>query len=254
MASRELCRLELPEFTIRENAYPAGARLSRHAHDYTSVTAVITGDIEEITEAGEHHGRSCSVLIKPAGTLHANLFLGTRPTRTISIQIKSSSPIATALTNWSWKEDPASARAALRLRQALGSSSIESVDAAAHDLIAKVTPRPDAHRAPEWLPEVIGILNDQFDRSLRFEEISHRLGLHPVYLSRAFHRHTGTSMGDYVRSLRLRHARHLLSATERSIGAIAADAGFSDPSHLSRTFIEAHNVSPRTYRRLCREV
>jgi uncharacterized protein YxjI len=37
-------------------------------------------------------------------------------------------------------------------------------------------------------------------------------------------------------AVRLRHARHLLSTTDRPLAAISSDADFSDASHLCRTF------------------
>jgi transcriptional regulator GlxA family with amidase domain len=57
-------------------------------------------------------------------------------------------------------------------------------------------------------------------------------------------------MGDFVRSLRLRHARHLLDATARPLTAISADSGFADASHLCRVFSDAHGVTPNAFRRL----
>jgi AraC family transcriptional regulator len=95
------------------------------------------------------------------------------------------------------------------------------------------------------------ILDARFDEPVRFETLAADLGLHPVYLSRAFHRHTGVAMGEYVRSLRLKAARHLLSATSRPLAAISADAGFTDASHLCRVFAQTHQVTPAVYRKLC---
>jgi transcriptional regulator GlxA family with amidase domain len=57
-------------------------------------------------------------------------------------------------------------------------------------------------------------------------------------------------MGDFVRALRLRHARHLLDATARPLTAISADSGFADASHLCRVFSDAHGVTPKAFRRL----
>jgi AraC family transcriptional regulator len=249
MVSTQLFRLHLPAFTVRESVYPAGGRLLRHAHGHTSVTAILSGDIEETTDSGQYRARSCSVLIKPAGTLHANHVLGRTATRTISIEMDP----RPAFRVWGWREDPAAALAALRLQQALRGTKSEEIEVAAHALVDAVTPRA-APDAPAWLATVLQILSDRFDRSIRFEEIAREVGLHPVYLARAFRRHTGSSMGDHVRGLRLGQARHLLSGTNRSIGAIAADAGFSDPSHLSRLFAEAHAMTPRAFRRVVQSV
>ena len=93
-------------------------------------------------------------------------------------------------------------------------------------------------------------LDTNFDGTIRFEGLARDLHLHPVYLARAFRRMQGMSMTEYVRALRLRHARHALASSRRSVAAIAGESGFSDASHLCRTFSHAFGVTPRAYRLL----
>lgn len=242
----ELRRAEFPRFVVREVGYPAGGRMGRHAHDYSNVTAVISGEVEERIDGAEHRGRACSVLVKPAGTPHENDWLGRRGTRTISIELRDAK-----LDAWRWLEDADTARAALALADALRGSSRELVESQAMALYALATNVPRAaHEAPPWLSEVKRTLESRFDQPLRFEELAADVGLHPAYLSRAFRRHTGMAMSEYVRTLRLRHARHLLSATSRPLASISAESGFADASHLCRVFADAHGVTARTFRRL----
>lgn len=242
----ELQRVELPRFVVRENGYPAGGRMGRHAHDYSNITAVISGEMEERTESAEHRGRTCSVLVKPAGTQHENYWVGRRGTRTVSVELHD----GTQLDTWRWLEDPETARAALALADAIHGSSRELVESRAMTLFALATSVPMEKPAPAWLDEVKRTLEARFDEPLRFEELAADVGLHPVYLSRAFRRHTGMAMSEYVRALRLRHARHLLSATTRPLASISAESGFADASHLCRVFADAHGVTAKTFRRI----
>ncbi len=247
--SRELRRLDFRELRIRSIGYPAGQRLPSHAHDYANVTAVICGEIEETTASAEHRGLSGSVLLKPAGTDHSNVILGRKGTITISVEVDAGSPLGREISarGWSWHESPSCAAAALAL---YGASAAE-VEVRAYDLaavaLASASRRPAT--APEWLAEVLFIMEERFASPLRFDRIARGAGLHPVHLSRAFHRLTGVSMSAHLRAIRLRHARHLLASTGRSVSSIAAETGFADPSHLCRTFSEAHEMSPRMFRR-----
>jgi AraC family transcriptional regulator len=242
----ELQRAEFATFRVREVGYPAGGRMGRHAHDFSNVTAIISGEMDERTELAQHRGRACSVLVKPAGTLHENQWLGRRGTRTVSVELRD-----TPLDTWRWLEDAETARAAIGLAAALHGSSREAVEAHAMALVALATnvPHP-AQPVPPWLDEVKRTLEARFDEPLRFEDLAANVGLHPVYLSRAFRRHTGMAMSEYVRALRLRHARHLLSATARPLASISAESGFADASHLCRVFVDAHGVTAKTFRRL----
>lgn len=250
----ELRRIEYPQFVVREVGYAPGGRMERHAHDFSNVTAVITGEMEESTDTGEHCGRSCSVLLKPRGTMHRNVWRGRRGLRTVSVEIAEGSALAgeVGAHAWQWLEDPETARTALALYAAVHGDSRDEIESAAVALVATATTAAAHHggNAPWWLGEVTSHIERRFDEPLRFEAIANDIGLHPVYLSRAFRRHTGVAMTDYVRALRLRHARHLLSATDWPLATISAEAGFADASHLCRLFGQAHGVLPKAFRRL----
>jgi AraC family transcriptional regulator len=246
----ELRRLDFPGFTIREIAYPAGARQMRHAHDYGNITAVIRGEMVERSESGEYNGRSCSVVVKPPHTPHANTIPGRVPVLTLSVQFDASSPFTPRLGTWRWLDQAASSRAALAFHRAVRTNT--AVEAAAHDFTHAILSFGSADDAPPaWFRELRAQLEQRFAEPLSFGALARQLGLHPVYVARAFRRYAGVSMGDFVRALRLREARHLLGTTRRSASAIALDAGFADASHLCRHFGRALGCSPRTYRSLC---
>ena len=247
----ELTRIDFRDFVVREMGYAAGRRMPRHAHDFSNVTAVISGEMEETADAGQHRGRSCSVLLKPAGTMHSNYWMGRRGTRCVSVEFRFGNGPE---MRWQWVEDAATARAALALTAALRGSSRADVETHAIALVATAVSAAavTSGEAPSWLASVKGTLDAHFDEPLRFDALARDLGLHPVYLSRAFRRHTGMAMSEYVRALRLRQARHLLSATERPLAAVSAEAGFADASHLCRVFAETHGLTPRAFRALTR--
>jgi len=59
------------------------------------------------------------------------------------------------------------------------------------------------------------------------------------------------SLGDHIRTLRLRHAARLLrdpSRADLSIAEIAYRSGFADHAHFSRTFRRHHQVSPSEWK------
>jgi AraC family transcriptional regulator len=57
-------------------------------------------------------------------------------------------------------------------------------------------------------------------------------------------------MTDYVRRLRVEHARRELMTTSRSLADIAHSAGFADQAHLSRVFRQLTGVTPGAFRRV----
>ncbi|MFJ8917815.1 helix-turn-helix transcriptional regulator [Amycolatopsis sp. NPDC102389] len=65
------------------------------------------------------------------------------------------------------------------------------------------------------------------------------LGVSPYRLSRAFTREMGVSLTHYRNRVRVAQALDRLEAGEPSLAALAADLGFADQAHLSRT-VRAH--------------
>jgi len=68
-------------------------------------------------------------------------------------------------------------------------------------------------------------------------------------LERRFKKHLNQTPHQYIKDLRLDNARQLLLETEKSIGTIAAETGFSDHSHFTRTFNKRYGMAPKFARK-----
>lgn len=239
-------RIDFGAFILRSCVYSPGLRQPRHSHEHSNVTIVTHGQLDESAEGGHYCGRPSAVVLKAAGSEHETQISGFGA-RTLTIEFGQSFSLPPQ--TWWWSEEPEIVRGALALQRA----SNQELESRANDLLALVITANEIGRAvvPPWISTVKTILDYNFDRPQRFEELARDLGLHPVYVSRAFHRHVGSSMTDYVRGLRLREARHLLTSSLRSVAAIASEAGFADSSHLCRTFSNLLEITPKAYRRLC---
>jgi AraC family transcriptional regulator len=246
--------LTLPHFIVRDVAYAPGTSLPRHAHEVGNISTVVAGEIEETTDFGEQLGRSCSVVVKPAGTVHANRVRGRAVVRILCVELNPQSPCAIDLSarRWQWLSGNDSARAACDLYRAFRfARSGDQLEALVFKFVEAILATPiDWKGSPLWFEEACSYLRESRGERVRFNALARRLGLHPVYLSRAFRRHAGVSMTDYLRSLRLSDARHLLSSTQRPSGLVAHQCGFADSSHLCRMVSRSLGVTPRQYRRL----
>jgi AraC family transcriptional regulator len=105
-------------------------------------------------------------------------------------------------------------------------------------------------RPPRWLRRAREMIHDRREEALAVGEIAEAVGVHPVYLARAFRKHYGVTVGEYARGLRVEGARRQLAATDLPLARVAAATGFYDQSHFSRAFKRATGVSPAEYRRL----
>ncbi len=105
---------------------------------------------------------------------------------------------------------------------------------------------------PRFLQLAYQLIHDRFTESLTVGEIARIVGVHPVYLVRAFRKHYRTTIGEYQRKLRIEFACQQISATDLSLADIAVTTGFYDQSHFYRTFKQLVGMTPTEYRTISR--
>ena len=103
-------------------------------------------------------------------------------------------------------------------------------------------------RFPQWLEKVRNILEQRFAEPCKLSEIAAEVGVHPVHLAREFRKHYGTSVGEYLRRVRIEYACRELMGSNAAVTNIAFAAGFADQSHFSRTFKRLCGTTPGRYR------
>jgi len=84
-------------------------------------------------------------------------------------------------------------------------------------------------------------------------ELAGSLGVSPYRLSRAFSHHHGISLTRFRNRVRVGRALDRLEQGERSLATLAADLGFADQAHLTRTMTAHVGETPGAVRRLLAE-
>ncbi|HQV03520.1 MULTISPECIES: AraC family transcriptional regulator [unclassified Novosphingobium] len=94
----------------------------------------------------------------------------------------------------------------------------------------------------EYIEESLG------DR-IHLEDLASIVGLSPFHFSRKFKIEFGLTPHAYVIQRKIERAKAMLLMKNTPLKVIAADCGFSDQSHLNRTFRKALGVTPAEFRR-----
>ncbi len=76
--------------------------------------------------------------------------------------------------------------------------------------------------------------------------------LSPSRLRHLFKHETGTTLGQYLKSVRIRKAEVLLRTTFLSIKEILIHLGLTSSSNFARAFKETYGVAPTAYRTMNR--
>jgi AraC family transcriptional regulator len=103
-------------------------------------------------------------------------------------------------------------------------------------------------KPPRWLELAKEMIHAQRFERLTLNGLAQAVGVHPVYLAREFRRHYRSTVGEYVRRLRIEFACHEIISTRATLVEIATASGFYDQSHFSKTFKRLVGVTPTEFR------
>jgi transcriptional regulator GlxA family with amidase domain len=95
---------------------------------------------------------------------------------------------------------------------------------------------------------VIKLMEVYFDQPLSLDDLARSVNLSPWRLSHIFKTETRTPPLQYLRTLRMRHAKRLLETTFLSVKQIMTEIGVRDGSHFVRNFKITYGLSPTRYR------
>ena len=95
---------------------------------------------------------------------------------------------------------------------------------------------------------MIEYVRSHVEEGLNIELLAERAGFSPFHFQRVFRLAVGQTIGEYIRTKRLRRAAVRLRETEIPVTAIALESGYDTPSAFSRAFISSYGCTPTAFR------
>lgn len=81
-------------------------------------------------------------------------------------------------------------------------------------------------------------------------ELEKELNYNSDYINRVIKKYTSQTLSDYSRAFLLKEAAELLKNTDKRVGEICEELGYTNRSHFNRLFIERYGMTPAEYRAL----
>lgn len=100
----------------------------------------------------------------------------------------------------------------------------------------------------QLVQNVARYIEEHYASHISMHELAGTVFLSPDYLGRIFREVTGESISSRIQRVRIRHACHMLTATQRTIADIALDCGFRDTKFFYNVFKKHLGVAPGDYR------
>jgi AraC family transcriptional regulator len=254
-SGRELRACQLAALRVSEIEVPAHLRLASHAHSAAQICFVLEASYRESWLGEERRLAPGDCFFRPAGLAHDNRF-GSETALTVVVsfdpaRLAAPAPrlprrLDPALVGWMREE----VRRELRREDPSSAYALEGLSLL---LLAEVgrsprLPEPSSPGAPEWLREAEHLIEDEHADRLTLAVLADRVGVHRATLAAGFRRHLGCSVGERLRTVRLRHAQRMLVTTRTPFSEVALACGFADQSHLGRVLRRATGLTPAGYR------
>lgn len=97
--------------------------------------------------------------------------------------------------------------------------------------------------------EILNYIHNNYQHALNLSEIAEQYYMSESSFSRFFKKETGVGFTEYIRNIRLEHAKEELQFSNKSITEISYDCGFSNISVFNKNFKQVFLVTPKEYRK-----
>jgi AraC family transcriptional regulator len=245
-------------FSLVEAVYPPRLRVSTHSHEKANLCIALQGTCSESYGRKLREYRPFALDFLPATHTHSLTFDGA-PLRCFNVDVApqtlnsareyslvldeslhcyggSLAWLFMRLYNEFLQKDTAS-------QLAIEGLMLEMLAVISRTRIDVPEPKP-----PRWLQRAEEMLRARFLDDLSLSVISQAVGVHPVHLSREFRRHYHSSVGEYIRKLRIEYTCKEMLNSDIPLSEIASAAGFADQSHFTRTFKRLVGMTPAVFR------
>lgn len=96
--------------------------------------------------------------------------------------------------------------------------------------------------------KALQFINKNYQDKISLKDIETNLHVNASYFSTLFKQEMGVTFTDYLNSLKIEHACHLLTETNLSIIDVSLSTGFDDQSYFTKVFKKAKGMTPKAYR------
>lgn len=253
-----LKRAQLSNLILIETAYSPDSFVPRHAHSNAYFCRVLEGSFTETYERSTRECDTNTLAFHPPYEIHSERH-HSRRVRSLNVEL-TPTYVRHVLTYSDLPNRPVDFRGGMvtwlatkMYREFVRGDAVSplAIEGLVLEILAagsRGQGNSRVKRPGPWLLRAKEMLHTHFSERLTLLEIAFAVDIHPVHLAREFQRYYQCTIGEYIRQLRIEFACREIELGKTSLAEIAAQAGFFDQSHLSRTFKALTGMTPGEYR------
>jgi AraC family transcriptional regulator len=248
--------------TFVENSETSGISMPAHTHRQASLCLILRGRHTLTCRKASHIVEPGTLVFLPAEELHQCCFHTEAKIFSMSLEpswIEQLHPHLTMLDHPSYHSTDALTPLAVRAYKEFRSKDVFS-PLALEGLVLEILAGIARHNVndiaaigrlpPRWLRQANDLLHERFAESLSLDEIAQAVEAHPAHLSRMFRRYYHSTIGEYLRVLRLQSACRILTTSALPLGEVALSCGYTEQSNFTTAFKRHTGLTPKEYRKI----
>lgn len=227
-----------------------------HFHEYPNFYFILNGGSIERRKTSATELATGSLLYYHAGEVHQNLRMGNNP-KSFNMEVDrrflGQYNLDENTLDRSLLESNTAKLVVLNLcRELLANDdfSEDSVQLLLLNLLACQGNRKQYSDWPTWVTMVKEQLHDRWNETVTLEQLSAGAGVNPITISKHFNKYFDSTLGEYIRKLKITRSLPLIKSTRLSLTEIAYECGFADQSHFTRLFKKYTGFLPLQFRKL----
>lgn len=102
----------------------------------------------------------------------------------------------------------------------------------------------------EAVAKVMKYTEENYSKPIKLADMAAVAGVSEQHLCRLFKKNFSIRPMEYLNTVRISHAKELLTYSSKTVAEIASETGFSDSSYFYVVFKKHENISPAEYRKI----
>ncbi|MDR9856931.1 response regulator [Paenibacillus sp. VCA1] len=143
-------------------------------------------------------------------------------------------------------------RIAGRIREVKGGNFAESEASLAENREA-ASGSSYSEEVRECIVHAVGYIREHYQTELLLPDVAQRVNMSRSYFSRCFKDIVGQTFHEYVRELRIEHAKTLLRQTNKPVQWISVQSGYPNEKYFFKVFRETTGYLPGEFRKKARD-
>jgi AraC family transcriptional regulator len=227
-----------------------------HYHDNMHMSFVLLGGSIEKRMGYEFERLPGDIMFYHAGEPHRNI-QKVFPSKNINLEVENDflkrHGITEEAINRAITHNPDGKFLMLKVYKELAENdhfSVSTVHMLFLDLVSQSEKTGWSSSFPTWIKIIHELLNDQWNEKLSLTDLAKAANVNPITISKHFHKYYSSTLGEYMRKLKIERSLSLIKAKETSLTEIAYTCNFADQSHFIRTFKQLTGFLPKRYQKL----